>query len=131
MIPTPGTRRRVGVFGGTFDPVHLGHLILAEQGREQGRLEEVWFVPAGNNPFKPDRFKTFDQRAEMVELAIAGHPAFRVERVEKELLDEFRRQHPGEPLPASYTHQTLAELQRRHPADELYLLVGSDALAEL
>ncbi len=125
------TVRRIGIFGGTFDPVHLGHLILAEQCREQGRLDEVWFVPAGNNPFKSDRFRTFDQRAEMVELAIAGHAAFKVNRVEKEMLEEFRRQHPAEPLPASYTYQTLAELHRRDPADELFLLIGSDSLEEL
>jgi len=123
--------RRIGVFGGTFDPVHLGHLILAEQCREQGKLDEVWFVVAGNNPFKPDRFQTFDQRAEMTELATAGHPAFKVERIEKEILEAFRRQHPGEPLPATYTFEVLAELRRRHPADELYLLIGSDSLEEL
>src|SRR5262249_55026974 len=85
----------------------------------------VWFVPAGNNPFKSDRFRTFEQRAEMVELAIAGHAAFKVNRIEKEMLEEFRRQHPAEPLPASYTYQTLAELHRRDPADELFLLIGA------
>jgi len=123
--------RRVGVFGGTFDPIHLGHLILAEQCGEEGRLDEVWFVPAANNPYKPDRLQSFDRRVEMVELAIAGHPAFKVNRVEMEMLEEFRRQHPNEALPPTYTSDMLVELHRRHPDDELYLLVGSDSLEEL
>ena len=46
--------RRIGIFGGTFDPIHLGHLILAEQCREPGRLDQVWFVPAGNPPHKQE-----------------------------------------------------------------------------
>jgi nicotinate-nucleotide adenylyltransferase len=114
------TPRRVGVFGGTFDPVHLGHLIVAEQCREQGRLDEVWFVPANVPPHKVDkRVSRFDQRAEMIELAIAGNPAFRVERIEGE--------RPG----PSFTADTLAELRRRHPGADLFLLLGSDSLAEL
>jgi nicotinate-nucleotide adenylyltransferase len=111
---------RVGVFGGTFDPVHLGHLILAEQCREQGRLDQVWFVPAPRPPHKHERALTrFDQRVEMIQLAIAGQPAFRVEEIEKE------RSGP------SYTVETVAELRRRHPADDFYLLLGSDTLAEI
>ncbi len=123
--------RRIGVFGGTFDPIHLGHLILAEQCREEGQLDEVWFVPAGNNPFKPDRYQSFDRRVEMVELAIAGHPAFRLNPVEKEMVEEFQRQHPDAAPRPTYTSDMLAELHRRHPEDELYLLIGSDSLEEL
>jgi nicotinate-nucleotide adenylyltransferase len=111
---------RVGVYGGTFDPVHQGHLILAEQCREQGRLDHVWFVPAPRPPNKIDQSLTrFDQRVEMLQLALAGNPAFRVEEIEKE------RTGP------SFTVDTLSELQRRHPGDELWLLVGSDTLADL
>jgi nicotinate-nucleotide adenylyltransferase len=111
---------RVGVFGGTFDPVHFGHLILAEQAREQGRLDEVWFVPAARPPHKPEPGLTrFDQRVEMLALAVAGHAAFRVLDLEKE------RDGP------SFTVDTLAELQRRAPTAELFLLAGSDTLAEL
>src|SRR4051812_40164046 len=131
MTPVLDRPRRIGVFGGTFDPVHLGHLILAEQCRESGRLDEVWFVPSGNNPFKPDRLKSFEQRVEMVELAIAGHPAFKVDKVEMEMLEQWRHDRPGEPLPPTYTYEVLADLRRRHPDDELYLLIGSDALEEL
>src|SRR3954469_11691532 len=105
---------RVGVFGGTFDPVHYGHLILAEQAREQGRLDEVRFVPAARPPHKAGRDVTrFDRRVEMLQLALAGNPAFRV--------DELEGQRDG----PSYTADTVAELRRRHPQAELLLLVGS------
>lgn len=120
MTSPTNSPRRIGVFGGTFDPVHLGHLILAEQCRETGRLDEVWFVPAGNPPHKKGHAITrFEQRVEMIELAIAGHAAFRVETVEQEL--------PG----FTYTADMLAELHRRHPEDDLYLLIGSDSLEDL
>jgi nicotinate-nucleotide adenylyltransferase len=111
---------RVGVFGGTFDPIHLGHLIVAEQCREQGRLDEVWFIPSARPPHKLDRHLTgFAQRAEMLALAIAGHPAFR--------LDEIEKDRPG----PSFTADTLAELHGRHPDAELFLLLGSDTLPDL
>ncbi|HZV04929.1 MAG TPA: nicotinate-nucleotide adenylyltransferase [Gemmataceae bacterium] len=111
---------RVGIFGGTFDPVHTGHLILAEQCREQGRLDEVWFVPAAHPPHKDEPTLTrFEQRVEMLALAIAGNPAFRIDELEKE--------RPG----PSYTVDTLAELRRRHPAHEFLLLIGSDTLLDL
>ena len=111
---------RVGIFGGTFDPVHAGHLILAEQGREQGRLDEVWFVPAAHPPHKEIPTPTrFEQRVEMLALAIAGHPAFRI--------DELESERPG----PSYTADTLVELRRRHPSHEFWLLIGSDTLGDL
>jgi nicotinate-nucleotide adenylyltransferase len=111
---------RVGIYGGTFDPVHNGHLILAEQSREQGRLDEVWFVPTAHPPHKrePDLTR-FEQRVEMLALAIAGNSAFRI--------DELERERPG----PSYTADTLAELRRRHPSHEFFLLIGSDALVDL
>jgi nicotinate-nucleotide adenylyltransferase len=116
----PTTRRRIGVFGGTFDPVHLGHLVLAEQCREQGRLDEAWFMPANVPPHKQSQPLTrFDQRVEMVELAIAGNPAFRVEPIE------------GERSGPNYTADTLEELHRQHPEAEFFLLIGSDSLADL
>ena len=111
---------RIGVFGGTFDPVHLGHLILAEQCREQARLDRVLFIPAARPPHKQDHEITpFDQRVEMLSLAIAGHPAFGIEELEKD--------RPG----PSYTVDTLEELHRRHPPTEFFLLIGSDCLPDL
>ena len=110
---------RVGVFGGTFDPVHFGHLILAEQCREQGRLEEVLFVPAPRPPHKPQPIARFDQRVEMLALALAGNPTFRIDEIEKD------RDGP------SYTVDTLAELRRRRPGDDFWLLVGGDTIRDL
>src|SRR5579871_4282836 len=100
---------RVGVFGGTFDPVHYGHLILAEQCREQARLDRVLFIPAARPPHKADRPLTpFGHRVEMLALAIAGNPAFAVDELEKE--------RPG----PSYTVDTLLELSRRLEGAELF-----------
>jgi nicotinate-nucleotide adenylyltransferase len=111
---------RVGVFGGTFDPVHMGHLVLAEQCREQAGLDQVWFVPAARPPHKPEHHLTpFERRAEMLRLAVAGHPAFRVNEIENE------RAGP------SYTVETLEELHRRHPEAELHLILGSDCLPDM
>jgi nicotinate-nucleotide adenylyltransferase len=112
--------QRIGVFGGTFDPVHLGHVICAEQCREQARLDQVWFVPAARPPHKLDRAVTpFDKRVEMLQLALAGYPAFHVDLLE--------RDRPG----PSFTSDTLAELHRLHPATEFFLLIGSDMLPDL
>jgi nicotinate-nucleotide adenylyltransferase len=111
---------RIGVFGGTFDPVHLGHLILAEQCREEARLDRVAFVPAARPPHKLHRPVTpFSHRVEMLNLAIAGHSAFIVDELEKE------RAGP------SFTVDTLEEFHRRDRTAELVLLVGSDCLGDL
>lgn len=111
---------RIGVFGGTFDPVHLGHLVLAEQCRDQARLDQVWFVPAARPPHKQDTALTpFSQRVEMLELALAGHAAFRIEQIEKD--------RPG----PSFTVDTLEVLQRRDSSGELFLLLGSDSILDL
>lgn len=111
---------RVGVFGGTFDPVHLGHLILAEQCREQAGLERVLFVPSARPPHKFDKeMSSFAQRVEMLALAIAGHAAFAV--------DELEKDRPG----PSFTADTLRQIKDRAPDDELYLLLGADALNDL
>ena len=111
---------RLGVYGGTFNPVHYGHLLAAEQCREQCRLDEVWFVPASVPPHKPhDAIAPGAQRAEMLELATAGHPRFRVSRI------ELDRDGP------SFTVDTLQQIAGEEPARELYLLVGGDMLADL
>jgi nicotinate-nucleotide adenylyltransferase len=111
---------RLGIFGGTFDPIHLGHLILAEHCREVCGLDRVLFVPAGQPPHKSDRQITSGkQRLEMVELAIAGHDSFAASAIELERVGP------------SYSVDTLAELARRNPADERFFLIGSDSLADL
>jgi nicotinate-nucleotide adenylyltransferase len=110
---------RLGIFGGTFDPVHIAHLVLAEQCREQGRLDEVRFVLAARPPHKPEPHAPFAQRVEMLSLAIAGQPAFRVEQIE--------RDRPG----PSFTADTLDALHQREPDAELVLIVGADSLRDL
>lgn len=111
---------RIGIFGGTFDPVHVGHLIVAEQCREQADLQEIWFVPSARPPHKLDRAQTpFAHRAEMIRLAIAGHASFRV--------DELERDRPG----PSFTVDTLEELTASHPEHEFHLILGSDCLPDL
>jgi nicotinate-nucleotide adenylyltransferase len=110
---------RLGIFGGTFDPVHYGHLLAAEQCREQCRLDEVWFVPAAVPPHKTGvEISPGKARAEMLELAVAGLPQFRVSRMELER---------GGP---SYTVDTLAALRQVDPSRELFLILGADSLGD-
>jgi nicotinate-nucleotide adenylyltransferase len=111
---------RLGLFGGSFDPVHYGHLLLAECCREQCRLDEVWFVPAATPPHKQTRaLSPAAQRIEMLELATGGQPAFRVSRIEVE--------RGG----VSYTVDTLAALAAEDPKRELFFLLGADSLEDL
>jgi nicotinate-nucleotide adenylyltransferase len=110
---------RLGVFGGTFDPIHLAHLVLAEQAREQLRLDQVLFMPAFIPPHKMGRTLSPPKvRFEMAELAVAGHPNFEVGDL------ELRRTGP------SYTVDTLRTLREQHPSAELFLLLGGDSLAD-
>lgn len=110
----------VGLFGGSFDPIHHGHLLVAQAALEALGLESLRFVPAREQPFKRGRHAAPpEHRAAMVALAIAGDPRFALERIE---LDR-----PG----PSYTVETLRALTRREPAVEFVLLVGADAAAEL
>jgi nicotinate-nucleotide adenylyltransferase len=116
----PAHRPQIGIFGGSFDPVHLGHLITAEQCREQAGLDQVWFVPAARPPHKLDRVLTpFARRVEMLALALAGHQAFRVDEIEKD--------RPG----PSFTVDTLQELSVRQPEADWHFILGSDSLPEL
>jgi nicotinate-nucleotide adenylyltransferase len=111
---------RIGIFGGSFDPVHLGHLIVAEECRDQSRLDEVLFVPAARPPHKQDTpLTSFQARVEMLELALAGQPAFKIEQLEKD--------RPG----PSYTADTLEELRSRQAGAEFFLILGADCLPDL
>lgn len=109
---------RIGVFGGSFDPVHYGHLIAAECAREQARLDRIVFVPAATPPHKPGRTLADGRhRLELLSLAIGGHDAFAVSSIE---LDRGG---------TSYTVDTLATLAADHPEDRLVLVLGPDSLA--
>lgn len=113
----------LGVFGGTFNPIHLGHLRVAEEVAEALGLERMIFVPSARPPHKDDasahEIAAAKLRLEWVELAIAGNPRFEVDRVE---IDR-----PG----PSYLVDTLATLAERHPACELAFALGRDAFEEM
>jgi nicotinate-nucleotide adenylyltransferase len=110
---------RLGLFGGTFDPIHLGHLILAEQCREACGLDQVWLVVAGSPPHKPGGRTAVGHRLEMVRIAIAGNPALVASDI------EARRQGPH------YSVDTLEAVRRDHPDDDVFFLIGADSLADL
>mgnify|MGYP003378935224 CR=1 FL=1 len=110
----------IGVFGGSFDPIHLGHLLVAEQAREQLGLSRLLFMPAARSPHKGGQAPADDHhRRAMVELAIADHPAFALSLVD---LDR---------PPPSYTVDSLALLHAARPRVEWVLVLGADSLVGL
>lgn len=110
----------VGLFGGSFDPIHLGHLIVGRAVAERLGLAELRFMPTGEQPLKHGRHVASGaQRVAMVAAAVAGEPGLSLERVE---IDR-----PGR----SYTVDTLRALRAREPGSEFVVLLGADAAAEL
>lgn len=114
-------QRKIGVFGGTFDPIHIGHMSIAEEVRKKLGLEEIVFVPTGQPVFKEHlNISGAQHRLEMVILATAAIPYFNISTIELE--------RPG----PSYSIDTIKELKSRlYVKTELYLIVGLDALNEL
>ncbi len=110
---------RLGLFGGTFDPIHVGHLILAEQCREACGLDQVWFVVAGEPPHKRGDRTAVVHRLEMARIAVAGHSAFAV--------SELETTRPG----PHYSVETLESVRREQPNDDLFFLIGADSLSDL
>ncbi len=111
---------RLGLFGGSFDPVHHGHLALARCAREQAALDEVWFIPAAMQPLKPHGPRaSAEHRLAMLRLAIAGDPHLKVSALEIE--------RGG----VSYTADTLREICAQFPDAKLFFLMGADALHDL
>ena len=112
------TNRKIGIMGGTFDPIHIGHLILGEAAYEQFGLDEVWFLPAGNPPHKRNRAGQAKdaQRVEMVRRAIASNPHFVL--CTKEMQDEGY----------TYSYRTLEAMRKEHPGTEFYFIIGADSL---
>ncbi len=111
---------KIGVLGGTFDPIHNAHLLLAEQAREQLGLKKVLFIPAGD-PWRKAfrRVLPAEHRLAMTQLAVEDDPGF--------VVDDCEIKREG----ATYTADTLRDLHKRRAKDELYLLLGEDALADL
>lgn len=116
MNGNPGNGGPLGLLGGTFDPIHLGHLRLAEEAREALALEQVCFIPAGNPPHRNAPAAAPQHRLAMVRIATAGHPGY--------LVDDGEVTATGK----SYTVLTLERLRARHgPARPLVLILGADA----
>jgi nicotinate-nucleotide adenylyltransferase len=110
---------RLGVLGGSFNPIHLGHLLVAEDAMAQLKLDRVLFVPTLVPPHKRGPLAPYEDRLAMTGMATASDPRFEASPVEEDL-----------PAP-SYTVGTLAELARTHHQDSLYLIVGGDQYAEM
>jgi len=112
--------QRLGIFGGSFDPVHLGHLLVAQAAAEELGLTRLFFVPAAHSPFKPENQPASDAvRLQLLRLALAGNTQCEIDD------QEVRR--GG----TSYTIDTLRDYVRRFPGAELFYLIGADNVAKL
>jgi len=113
-------RHKTGVFGGTFDPVHIGHLFIARAAYEALGLEKVIFIPTGKTIHKRNRIGASDEeRVEMLELALASEPDYDIDPIEIEA-EEY-----------SFSYRTMQRLAEMHPENEYYFLIGEDSLRDL
>ncbi len=109
------TARRIGLFGGSFDPVHAGHLILAQTAYEELSLDRLYFLPAAQSPFKPDRQPSPSaNRLRLLRMALAGQSALQID--DQEI-------HRGG---LSFTIDTAQDYERRFPSADLFYLIGAD-----
>lgn len=114
------SKRRLGIMGGTFDPIHYGHLVAAEGARHAFNLEKVVFIPAGNPPHKPGYIVAEPSvRYKMTCLAIASNPFFCSSAMEVE--------RPG----PSYTVDTVRKMAHLYPEKRIYFITGADAILEI
>ena len=112
--------RKIGIMGGTFNPIHYGHLLLAENAREQFGLDRVIFIPSGT-PYLKDTSKlpSGDLRYQLVKIAIQNNPYFTFSRLEIDRTGD------------TYTVDTLLQLEKMYPGDQLYFIVGADSLMDM
>ncbi|MGB0581344.1 MAG: nicotinate (nicotinamide) nucleotide adenylyltransferase [Limisphaerales bacterium] len=112
--------KRIGLFGGSFDPVHLGHLLVAQAAREEFGIDRVFFIPAARSPFKPDSVPAEDHhREQLLRLALSGKANFEID------LQELQR--GG----TSYTIDTVNAYRSRYPDAKLFWLIGADHVPTL
>lgn len=109
---------KIGIMGGTFDPIHIGHLLLGEFAYENFHLDEIWFLPNGNPPHKTtdESGVSLDDRIEMVKLATDDVPYFRMN-----LYEASSKKH-------SYTYSTMRALREMYPDHEFFFILGADSL---
>ncbi len=111
---------RIGLYGGSFDPVHLGHLLVAQAAREELKLDKIFFIPAAQSPFKPDfKLTSASERLQLLHLALAGNTHSEVDA------QEIKR--GG----VSYTIETVRDYLSRFPNTKLFYLIGADHVAQL
>ena len=111
--------KKIGILGGTFDPFHKGHFMMAKSAYEQFGLNEVWIMPNGNPPHKRNQKKTdFKTRCELVQLAIKNAPYMKVCDVE------------GSSDTYHYTYETLGMFKKQYPEDEFFFIIGADSLKD-
>ena len=109
--------KKIGIFGGSFDPIHCGHINIAKSAYEEFDLDEVWFVPAGHSPNKDEnRMTPADVRAKMVSLAIEGICGFKLCDIEIKSNE------------TSYTYLTLTKLKDLYPENKFFFIMGADSL---
>ncbi|HAF03757.1 MAG TPA: nicotinate (nicotinamide) nucleotide adenylyltransferase [Spartobacteria bacterium] len=113
------TGKKIGIYGGTFDPIHHAHLILARDAREMLGLEKLIFVPAATSPHKDSPAASAEMRLSILRAAIEGETGFAVDDC------ELRR------APPSYTIDTVEEIQQREAGSEIFYLIGEDNVAAL
>jgi nicotinate-nucleotide adenylyltransferase len=110
----------IGLMGGTFNPLHLAHLRIAEEARDTFDLDRIVFIPAADPPHKPLAGEVpFSHRCEIVRLAIADNPAFELSDIE------------GRRAGKSYSIDTIGSFHRQYPDDKLYFIIGSDSFLEI
>ncbi|MDR8391574.1 nicotinate (nicotinamide) nucleotide adenylyltransferase [Aliifodinibius sp. S!AR15-10] len=110
---------RVGIFGGTFDPVHNGHISIVRSFIKSGLIDEMWILPSPSPPHKTDKeITSFDHRKKMLELVFSNDENIKISDIEEKL-----------PLP-SYTIHTLQYLKQKYPDNKFYLCIGGDSLAD-
>lgn len=112
--------KKVGIIGGTFNPIHLGHLIMAERAYEEFELDEILFIPAGISYFK-DQSTVLDKKTRITLTggAIGDNPHFALSTIECDRAGN------------SYTYETLEELKRHNPDTQYYLIIGADSLVQM
>lgn len=106
--------KKRAIFGGQFDPIHIGHLVIAETIRQELEIDEIIFMPAGEHPIKRKSFAPSNDRLEMIKLAIEGNPYFSV--------SDWEIKQQG----LNYTIDTIEHLREIYPNDNLYLIIGKD-----
>lgn len=111
--------KRIGILGGTFDPPHIGHLLIAEEVRLALDLEQVWFIPSHLPPHKEEAQTAAQDRIEMVRRAIENNPAFQIHAIEVNRLGK------------SYTFDTMRTLKKEHPDVKFYFIIGGDMVEYL